>query len=1233
MRPKSLFISYSSEDKDLAHHVLSFLESRGHKCWIAPRDILPAADWAESIIDAIDSSSGMVLLLSRHSNESPQVRREVERAVSRGITIYPLLVERIELSKWMQYYISAHHWHDASDVSLSRRLEELLDAIEASFDRHEKESDLASLSSLLADDLSSLSATLDMPEDRPERLLPGERRKVSVLYIAADLSDHDVPSPVRMATSKTVVNLIERYTRFYDGYLERLSLTGYRCVFGLEQVREDDDRRALNCGICLYNGFVELNSVLSRKSLKVDFGLGIASGMAWADYAGEGSSEPRGEPLLQAQELAERASGELLVTGAFQHSVGGRYSWEEHSNGVYRLDGSSTPLPGHRSSSIRSPFVGREEEMSRLVSLLDRQDSGTGKNSFGGPKHLVMGIRGKAGIGKSRLVHEFIARHCAGNDFAVLRGQTLSHAQPPSWAWTTLLRNLLGVRHGSDLDYEEFRARLIALSDSEALSNSAPFLAELLSIESGDIRLEELDARAVALETSLAFCSLLSALSKNRKLVVVLDDLHWVEESDGRILRFVTENCATESPIVFLLVYRPERKDGTPVEFDISSAFAVWDEMEVSEVDDKSSKELVRLILENSSDEGTVGIAPEAEGFILDRSRGNPFYVEELVFDLLERGVLLQRGGEWKLDESTDEQMVPDTLTGLIQSRLDRLPESWRSVLQNSSVLGMEFQLKLYWKLVNKLFLGRCHLDVFEGLERKQMLLSEMSAFERKYLFRHILVHDTAYSSILEKNLRKLHRAAAESIEGLFPGELKRVSGILMHHYEKAGETDTAIEWGFRALQHYSGEEALKLSRRLEEMLEEQRDEERFEENIFKLLSYREKAEDMLARREEQALTIERMISIAEKSESDYRMAVALKKRGVLSRVTGRMTEARKDFEKALELIRRAGDRPFEGIVLGNLGGLNTNQGRYDDAQAEYEKALEIHHEAGDLRSEGVILMNLGILHKSQGRYDQARKHYEGALEIAHRVGDRRSIGDVLANMGSLLWTQGNPEEAMPYFKRSLEKQQEIGNRRTSGIILSNIAILHMNGGRMDEALEHYERALEIMREAGDVFMEGNILGNMGVVYAEQGKNDEALDNYNKALKIHRSVGNRQFEGVVLGNIGNILLRQGKMDQARTHYEEALEVCREAKNKPQIGCVLGNLGCLCFKEGSVEEAHECYNEAYKIISELKLGKHNLEGFIDLHGKLLSAGYSGDEVPLPPHWEPKEEQPPNSEQAD
>lgn len=1219
MKPKPLFISYSSQDKDVADHVLSFFESRGLNCWIAPRNIPPAADWAESIIDGIDSASAMVLLLSRYSNESPQVRREVERAVNNGLIIYPLILENIELSKWMQYYISAHQWYDATDVSLNRRLAELISSIRSQQDEQETEPDLSDLPILLENDLATLSTALEVEDNEPERLLPDERRMVAVLNVTADLSDHEVVPSVRRMVSRTVVNLIKRYAKFYGGYFDSRSLNVYRCVFGLEQLLEDDSRRALGCGISLFHALSKVNYTLKSRKLSMDFGLGLASGTIDVNNTGEEDPNPHGEVLQQAQELSEKASNELLATRTIYNAIRDKYSWEEYSEGVYRLSRISFSVPRTRVFSVHTPFVGREKELSSLISLLERQNRSTQKNHLGGSKHLVMGIRGEAGIGKSRLVHEFIEGNCLNDDYLVLRGQTLSFAQPPCWMWTTLLRSILGIEHGSDLNYQEFLDRLKIFNGDDALLNSAPFLAELLSVGSGDNRLENLDSKAIALETKIAFRNLLKVLSKNNKLLVVLEDLHWLEESDRGILEFVTGNCNTELPIVFLLIYRPERVDGTLVQFDIQSAYNIADDMDITEVDEKSSIDLIRQLLASESDSGVKLIDSEAKKFLLDRSRGNPFYLEELVLDLIESGTLVELEKEWRFALSIGEIFVPGTLTGLLQSRLDRLPESWRGVLQHSSVLGVEFQLKLYRKLANKLFLGRAQPEVFEGLERKQMLLSANSAFEKKYVFRHILLHDTAYSSIHGINLKVLHKAAAESIEELLPNERERISGILMHHYEKAGENHKAIQWGFRALKHYTGEEALKLSHRLENLLEEQREYEQYGENVFKLLSSREQVLDILGNRAEQKATIERMIKLAETSDSDYRMAVALKKLGALARVTGNLDQARTNWERALELTRKAGNRAFEGIVLGNLAALHINQGRLDEARANYEKALMIHRDAGDLRSEGIILGNLGILYKNQSRMEEARSHYEKALEIAHKVGDRRSIGDVLGNIGSLLWFQGHLDEAGEYYEKSLAKQQEIGNRRSAGITLTNLGILRMSQGRMDEAQAYYSKALEIARENGDRLIEGNILGNLGVLYAEQGAIDKAIDNYEKALEIHRKVGNRTFEGIVLGNLANSHFKQGRMKMAKEHYEMALEVDREVKNRREEGNVLANLGCLLFEEGNSEEAYYCYQKAFTITSELKLDRETLNGLEDLHDKLLSVDYSNKEISWPDHW--------------
>ncbi len=1209
-RTSTLFVSHASQDKDVASHVVSFLEGRGERCWIAPRDIPSSSDWAESIIDGIDSASSMVLLLSRHSNQSPQVRRELERAVSRGIPIHPLLLERVRLSKWMQYYISAHQWNDASDVSLDRRLAELYEALKT-----ESELDLDVISSQFADDLSGLEYELENLGRDTERLQPGERRNVYALHINAEMPDRETASSVRMAVSKTVAGLIESYALFYNGYLERLSLDSYRCIFGLEQTRENDGSRTLSCAVLLAKGFDELNSVLQNRDLRVNYGLGVASGMVLVDESGvDGSSL-----LLTARELAESSSRSIAVTGAIHSLYQNEYSWSKKSSDIYLLTDHNCVPPDLRGMSVLSPFVGRENEMVRLSDLLQKQRAGIGLNSSGGARHQVVCVKGEAGIGKSRLVYEFVEKYCSGDEFVVLRGQTLSFAQPPYWVSTEILRNLLGIQRGVSQDYSQFVEKLAVYGES--LLESAPFLASLLSIDTGDSRLELLNSRAVSLETQVAYRKLLEALSHKGKLVVVLDDVHWLDDNDRQILKTLAENCITEQPILFILIHRPEKEDGSRIEFKYNSAVTSCDLIEVSEVDESASRELVGKLLGTLSETGVDRVYEPTVRLLLSRSSGNPFYLEELVFDLTERGVLVEQEKEWKLDVSFEELSVPDSLTGLIQSRLDRLPESWKSVLQNSSVLGIEFQLKLYWKLVKKLYLGRCHTDVFDGLEHKQMLQSELIAFEKKYLFRHILVHDTAYSSIIEANLKKLHKAAAESMEEMFSGELDSISIFLMHHYDKADEKSKAIEWGFKTMKRYTGEEQLKITLRMESLLQDEQSGRQLDESVLKVLSYREKALDTMADREEQRKTIQRMIDLAEKTGSDLNMAVALKKRGAMAMHTGDMKAALENMNKALELASAADNRHFKSIVLGNLGGLLGNQGQIDQAQEYFEKALEIHREVGDLNSESIILMNIGVMQKARGHMARAKDYFNQSIEIARTVGDRITEANVLTNTGSLLWRMGLLDEAEDYYSQSLDMQRDLGNRRSEGITLCNLGILLMNRKKYDESLSNYTRALKIVREVGDSLMEGSILGNLGILYSEQNMLDEARSHYEKALEINHRMGNTSREGLALSNLGNIHYKQGHLSEARGLYEQALKLFSNTDNQLDSASVYANLGCVCFLENDIEEAKLNYMKSYSTASEMELGIDNFDGFIDLRQKMLSAGHSMDDLPWPSHWEP------------
>ncbi|MCD4848331.1 MAG: tetratricopeptide repeat protein, partial [Candidatus Aegiribacteria sp.] len=617
-----------------------------------------------------------------------------------------------------------------------------------------------------------------------------------------------------------------------------------------------------------------------------------------------------------------------------------------------------------------------------------------------------------------------------------------------------------------------------------------------------DHKLEELDLRTRALETRIAFCNLFRVLSKEKRLLIILDDLHWIDSTCLKILEFVIANCSLDSAIMFILLYRPERENGEAVEFDIKPGSADLEEITISEVDDEACRELLVKILSGISESGSGNVAGEVESFLLEHAEGNPFFLEELILDLVESDVIEETNSHWDFSGPVDEIYIPSSLAGLLQSRLDHLPSEWKSVLQKSSVLGVEFQLKLYSRMVEKLSLD-FNRSVFRNLELKKFLIGKGTAFEQKYFFRNILIHDTAYNSILESNRKLLHRTAAESVMNLYAEEEEKIAGILVHHWEMAGDIEQAILWGMKALNHaavsYQHSVILDLSSKLQEWLQELPEQPERNQQLLEVLTIRHVTLGLLGRREEQEKLLFRMYGIAEENLLQEWFVEIQRDLGDLYMETGRMTEAREYYEKARDNAHEACDRSGEGKTLSNLGNLNYKQKRLAEAQECHEKALELHREVGNRKSEGKTLGNLGILFTSQGRTSDAFECYMKALEIHQELGNRRSEGIVYANLGNLHFNKNVLDESRMCYENALRIAMDVGDTINQGITYGNLGSLHRKQNRPEKSLECYNSAIRISRGVGDVVNECLNLGNLGIIFFDQGRTEEALSCYTQA--------------------------------------------------------------------------------------------------------------------------------------
>jgi len=988
-------------------------------------------------------------------------------------------------------------------------------------------------------------------------LKPGERREIAVLFLdlegftaLSERLDHEAVHDIARVVMDALVNVTEKF----GGYVDKIEGDRIMVLFGALKAGENDSIRAISCGFIMLDAVRTANDILFDSGIPIIARVGINSGPVTVAPDAIGHLTAMGKTVNLASRMEEAAeAGTILIPDNIYYKCRDQFTWEDM--GMMMLKGIDSPVHAWRptgtmslsrprwerfSKVCTSGFVGRSTELDRLKIKLSAQKSGsTKKNRLGGVKHIVLGIKGEAGIGKSRLIHEFIQHHCCDDEnVIVLKGQALSYAQPAYSLWTGLLRNLLDIEHDCRMDYKEFRQKICNLSDDRELIDSVPFLAELLSIRSGDRRLAELDSKAIVLETRIAFRNLLKVMATQRYLIVVLDDLHWINSTCRNVLEFIISNCSTERPVLFILIYRPETDDGGAVEFDITFNYAELEEILLSSMDEHACHDIITGILSSTSAEGTGKISSEAEAFLMMHSRGNPFFLEELILDLIESAILNENDGRWLFNSPIREIYIPSSLTGLLQSRLDRLSEELKGVLQKSSVLGFEFRLRLYNRLIEELAIKEDSRVVLNNLERRQFLIGMGTAFEQKYIFRHILIRDTAYNSILQSNRKLLHRITASLIEEMYSDDEQEIADILAHHWEKADVKDKAIHWGTLNLKYtvetYQHEKALELSEKLESWIMEQPLDEKSSDKLLEVMMYRIDTLDLLGRRKDQEQLLLRMKEIADTHEMVTWQGKIQSALGSVYRITDRLNEAGTCSRKALEIHRKAGDRKCESMVLCNLGILSRIQGRTDEAQEYFETALTMNREEGDRRVEGILLGNLGNSYFNQERMDEAIEYYEKALEINRETGDRRNEGIALGNLGIPYISKDDIEQALNYFQQALDLHREIGNRKSEGITLGNMGVLYFEHDRFEESRECYEKALEIHLEVGSRRPKAVVLAALSLLLMKQNDPAGALQYYQDALSI----------------IEELELTDGGFDQLSELHDELLSCGFSEKEVP-----------------------------------------------------------------------------------
>jgi ABC-type transport system substrate-binding protein/class 3 adenylate cyclase len=681
-----------------------------------------------------------------------------------------------------------------------------------------------------------------------------EERRIVTALIADVVGSTAIGEKLGPERSKLLVDevmrLMAEQVRRYDGTVAQLVGDELLAFFGAPVSYEDDAERAVRAALAIQRAVQSYaQEVEDAYGIELAVRIGINTGPVVVGVEADGDGDPwnaLGDTVNVAARLQEIApEGGVVVGPTTERQIEDCFEVEELE--TPELKGVSKKLRVFKVVGARElehaeplhPIVGRDFELTVLDRVMDGLIEGRG---------AIVSVMGEPGIGKSRLVWEVRSRYRERVRF--IEGRSVSYAQTfPYYPIRDLLREWLGVGASTPEARVrlELKAELARLVGEEA-EEVYPFFANLLNLTlepDAAQRIRELNRESIQTATFEAFYEFVCKLADEQPLALVFEDLHWGDESTLELIESLL-GVTEESAVALFLLYRTEREHG------------VWSlgerarqryphryrEIEVRPLPADASKSLTTLAAE--------GELPESVSELLaERSGGNPFFLEEALRDLIERGALKRTDGKWELTVGEDELAVPALVQGALQARLDRLDRKTREVLSIAAVIGRTFGLPLLERLVERDELQ----PALTELQRLDLIVEVRRRPNPEFRFRHGLVQEVAYASLVETKRKKLHKRVGEALEEIYRESPEESFALLARHFTEADVPEKAVEYllkaGDRARSIYADQEALEHYRKARSFLARLGDESRARDTLFKMaLTYHlafdfERAEEM----------------------------------------------------------------------------------------------------------------------------------------------------------------------------------------------------------------------------------------------------------------------------------------------------------------------------------------------------------------------------------------------------
>jgi class 3 adenylate cyclase/tetratricopeptide (TPR) repeat protein len=1042
----------------------------------------------------------------------------------------------------------------------------------------------------------------------------GERKYVTVLFAdvvdSTGLGERLDPEQVAEIMNGAFA-FLNASVKKYDGTIARLLGDAILAFFGAPVAHEDDAERAVRAGLDIQAAAREYAEEVKR-DYGVDFKVrvGINTGLAVLAAVGDEirtEYTAMGDTTNVAARLQSAAEpGTVLISADTYHLV--KQLFELRPRGGAMVKGKSAPIVTYEVLSPRvvpgkvrglegltSPLVGRAAEFKLVNDKLDEVRDGRG---------AFVAVIGEAGLGKSRLLAEVSNVAKSEPQVAWLEGRALSYEQAVTYfPWRQVIREAIGAKEGEAP--EVVREKLRRDPACVAMPEGDPqYLEVILSVES-DATLEAvavLEGEALVEHIAAATRGYLHARADLMPTVIMLDDLHWADTASLDLLLSVAA-LVEDLPLLIISLLRPDKDapSWSAIAKARSQLGAHYTEIMLEPLDGAHSKELLGNLL-------YIEDLPESvRKLILNKAEGNPFFVEEVIRALIDSEYIVQENSHWRATREIVNVTIPDTLSGVLSARIDRLPQNTKHVAQTAAVLGRIF--------AHRALMATCaaapppeqiedvepHLGV---LTYEELVRERVHDPELEYIFKHALTQEAAYELLLIRRRKELHRRAGEVLEELYPEQRGELASALAYHFRQGEDWQRAADYamgaGAQAVKVYAMNEALAYYDDAYQALKKISDVS--PEQLCDVILGWTPAALKLKPYQEVVGRLEEAEKIARELNDEARLARVLHWIGNAYISNGFPSRGMPALFESYQLAERLGDERLTLVAtFWMTAAMIDRDPRGGLEQMDY--VIEAARKYRRPEVEGHALAKKAVAHARLGEFEEARDAVEQAYEASRKADSVVNGADVALMSSQAFLAMGDVRSGLEHSQRGTEQAMSANGLECAMYGHYCTGIGNLDSRNLAEAQRAFESALGLLTDNLFELRGSEVIVNevrAGLAIARfLGGDTGAINDMESALANADAVGDDYNVAFIAQTLGEGYTQLGDFERAEQHLDAALDYYRRNDMKPYVARALQSSAKLYEAQGHIAEAERDLAEAGRLMEELSLPPFRPSGNLQL----------------------------------